>query len=94
MELVVALIAGVLGGNAAGAVLKPLNLGLLGNSLAGLVGGLIGGQVGGQLDPVDALNGQVSTGAASVIAVLALAAVGGFGLTILGGLLRQVAPRR
>ncbi len=94
MELVVALIAGVLGGNAAGAVFKPLNLGLFGNSLAGLAGGLIGGQIGGQLETVDALNGQDSTGAAGVIAVLALAAIGGFSLTLFGGLLRQLAPRR
>ena len=45
MNLIIQLIAGALGGNAAGAMLKTLNLGTAGNSIAGLVGGGLGGQI-------------------------------------------------
>ncbi len=93
MDLIVSLIAGVIGGNAAGAVLKPLNLGLLGNSLAGLVGGFAGWQVTLQMETVSALTMQSSSGAAGVMAVLLAAASGGFCLTLVGGLLRQFTTR-
>ena len=49
MNLIIQLIAGVAGGNAAGAALKNLNLGTLGNSLAGILGGGLGGQILGML---------------------------------------------
>ena len=49
MELIVQLIAGAVGGNVAGGLLKNFNLGMLGNSLAGIVGGGLGGQILGGL---------------------------------------------
>ena len=45
MELIISLIAGALGGNADGAVLKNFSLGTLGNSLVGVLGGGLGGQL-------------------------------------------------
>lgn len=45
MELIIQLIAGVLGGNAAGGAMKNLSLGPALNSIVGLVGGLGGGQL-------------------------------------------------
>ncbi|MDW3118229.1 MAG: hypothetical protein R8G60_10940 [Roseovarius pacificus] len=45
MELLISLIAGALGGNIAGGLLKNVNLGVLGNSIAGIVGGGLGGQL-------------------------------------------------
>lgn len=45
MELIIQLIAGLVGGNAAGAALKNLNLGPVLNSVIGLIGGLGGGQL-------------------------------------------------
>jgi hypothetical protein len=44
-----ALISGAAGGNIAGALLKKLSLGPVGNSIAGIVGGGIGGQLLGML---------------------------------------------
>jgi len=41
--LIIQLIAGALGGNAVGNVAKDVNLGTLGNSIAGALGGGIGG---------------------------------------------------
>lgn len=49
MELIIQLIAGALGGTAAGSALKNLSLGTLGNALAGVVGGGLGGQLLGML---------------------------------------------
>ena len=49
MELIISLIAGALGGNAVGAVAKNLNLGVLLNSVAGIVGGGLGSQIIGNI---------------------------------------------
>ncbi len=43
INLIIQLIAGALGGNAAGATMKNLDLGTLGNSIAGAIGGVGGG---------------------------------------------------
>ena len=45
LNLVIQLVAGAVGGNAAGAILKQFNLGPLGNSIAGIIGGGLGGQL-------------------------------------------------
>jgi uncharacterized membrane protein YeaQ/YmgE (transglycosylase-associated protein family) len=43
--IILQLISGGVGGNIAAALLKKLNLGPVGNSIAGIVGGLITGQI-------------------------------------------------
>jgi uncharacterized membrane protein YeaQ/YmgE (transglycosylase-associated protein family) len=45
MSLIVSLISGAVGGNAAGAVMKDKSLGPLGNSIAGILGGGLGGGI-------------------------------------------------
>jgi uncharacterized membrane protein YeaQ/YmgE (transglycosylase-associated protein family) len=45
LPLIIQLISGAAGGNVAGALMKNLSLGTLGNSIAGIVGGGIGGQL-------------------------------------------------
>ena len=45
IPLIIQLVSGVVGGNVLGAVVKNLNLGPVGNSIAGLLGGGIGGQL-------------------------------------------------
>lgn len=94
MELIVSLIAGAIGGNAAGGVLKPVNLGMFGNSLAGIAGGFAAGQLILQAQFASGLFQQTTTGAAGVMAVLVASACGGSCATLLGGLLRQVTARR
>jgi hypothetical protein len=42
-------VAGAVGGNAAGGILKNINLGPLGNTVTGAVGGGLGGQLLGAL---------------------------------------------
>lgn len=45
LNIVIQLISGAVGGNAAGSFLKNLSLGTVGNSVAGIVGGIGLGQV-------------------------------------------------
>jgi uncharacterized membrane protein YeaQ/YmgE (transglycosylase-associated protein family) len=49
MELIIQIIAGLVGGNGAGAALKNLSLGTAGNSVVGAVGGGLGGVLMGML---------------------------------------------
>jgi len=88
LGLIIQLISGVVGGNVAGAQLKEKSLGVLGNSLAGLVGGGLGGQI------LTALLGLGTAGASgldlgSIIAQIAGGGVGGGILMAIVGLLKQ-----
>ena len=49
MNMIIQIVAGLVGGNAAGAALKTLSLGTVGNSIVGAVGGLVSGFVAGKL---------------------------------------------
>ena len=72
MNLIIQFIAGVVGGNAVGAVSKDISLGPLGNTIAGAVGGVGGGQLLSALIPMMAgVGNNVDIGA------LASQAVGG-----------------
>jgi len=90
INLIIQLVAGVVGGNAAGAALKDYNLGGIGNTIAGALGGVGGGQLlqvaipaiaataGGNLD-VGAIIGQIVGGGA-----------GGAILTVIVGLVKSM----
>jgi uncharacterized membrane protein YeaQ/YmgE (transglycosylase-associated protein family) len=73
--LLVQLIAGALGGYAAGSVSKEMNLGTIGNSVAGALGAGVGGQtllavlgLSGTVQIVSALiTGGVSGGVATLL---------------------------
>jgi uncharacterized membrane protein YeaQ/YmgE (transglycosylase-associated protein family) len=89
MNLVIQLVAGAVGGNAAGALLKQFNLGPLGNSIAGIVGGGLGGQllnmlVGGGGAPVGGFD------IGSILTQIVGGGVGGGVLLVIVGLIRQV----
>ena len=51
VNLIIQLIVGVIGGNAACSTLKDYSLGGLGNTIAGAIGGVGGGQVASGTDP-------------------------------------------
>lgn len=95
--VLLALIAGAVGGNFAGGVVKPLNLGLLGNSLVGAIGGFM------SLIALEAIMGPISTGNDAVgrpgantsTVILVVFAAGCFGaiLTMIIGFLRNLMNR-
>ena len=51
INIIVQIVAGAIGGNGAGAALKDVNLGTLGNTIAGAIGGVAGGQLLSALIP-------------------------------------------
>lgn len=92
MNLIIQLITGAIGGNAAGAAAKSVSLGPVGNTIAGAVGGLGGGQLLAFLMPtltaatsgqdMNAMLGQIVAGGAGGVI---LTAIVGFIKNTMGG---------
>ena len=89
--LIVQLIAGAVGGNAAGAALKKLSLGTVGNSLAGILGGGLGGQLLAALGVGD--GGAGGTDVESLVSSIAGGGVGGAVLMAIIGLIRNMMKK-
>ena len=77
IALIISLISGAVGGNAAGAAMKEKSLGVAGNSLAGIVGGGLGGMILQMLG--FAQQGAASTSGMDIGAIIANIAGGGVG---------------
>jgi hypothetical protein len=89
INLIIQLVAGAVGGNAVGAGLKDLNLGPLGNTIAGALGGAGGGQILTALLPMLAgTAGNVDIGAALGQAVGG--GVAGAIVTVVVGLIKNM----
>jgi uncharacterized membrane protein YeaQ/YmgE (transglycosylase-associated protein family) len=86
MELIIQLIAGAVGGNAAGGIMKNLSLGTIGNTVAGLVGGGLGGQLLGMLGMGGAADAAAATSGMDISSIIQSVAGGGVG----GGVLLAV----
>ncbi|HMF64127.1 MAG TPA: hypothetical protein VK608_08580 [Edaphobacter sp.] len=78
MGLVTELVAGGVGGNIAGALLKRFDLGPIGNTVAGLIGGVGGGQLLSMLTAGGAAATAASTGGTDLSSILSN--VGGAGV--------------
>jgi hypothetical protein len=88
ISLIIQLLCGALGGNAAGSLLKKASLGPLGNSIVGILGGGLGGQIlgmlmGGAAAPAGGLD------VASIISSVLSGGVGGGVLMAIIGLIRS-----
>lgn len=84
LPLVIQLAGGVIGGNAAGGLLKKFSLGTIGNSIVGLLGGGLGGQLLGPLG-LGAASAATS-GSMDISSILTNIAGGGVG----GGVLMAI----
>jgi uncharacterized membrane protein YeaQ/YmgE (transglycosylase-associated protein family) len=93
VALIIQLLSGAVGGNIAGALLKKLNLGTLGNSIVGILGGGLGGQLLGILGAggTGAAAGALDIG--SIISSIAGGGVGGGVLMAIIGLIRQAMTK-
>jgi hypothetical protein len=76
-------VAGLVGGNAGGAVLKNSNLGGLGNTIAGALGGVGGGAF------LPGLLGMVGDAGPSMIGNLVGGGLGGIVLQVIAGLVKN-----
>ena len=81
MEIIISIIAGLLGGGGIGGALKKLSMGKMGNLLSGGLGGLLGGL--GNMPGLGGILGNL-TGDASGNAAVAGAAGGGILTMIIG----------
>ena len=89
-SLIIQLISGALGGNAAGALMKKLSLGTVLNSILGIVGGGLGGQLLNLLG-VGTAGGGLDLG--GIITSIAGGGVGGGVLLIIIGLIKKALSK-
>jgi uncharacterized membrane protein YeaQ/YmgE (transglycosylase-associated protein family) len=82
--LIINLISGALGGNAAGALMKDKSLGTLWNSISGIVGGGLGGVILNAVVP--SLAGAAQGGGLDIGSIIGQIAGGGVG----GGVLMVI----
>ena len=88
INLIIQLIAGAVGGNAAGATMKNLDLGALGNTIAGAVGGAGGGTLLTALLPIlQGVAGSVDIG--QLVGQAVGGGVSGVILTAIVGLIKN-----
>jgi len=89
--LLVQLISGAIGGNAAGAVLKKSSLGTIGNSIAGIIGGGLGGKLLAALGAGGVAAGAAAPGMSleAIVSDVAGGGVGGAVLIAIIGVIRN-----
>jgi uncharacterized membrane protein YeaQ/YmgE (transglycosylase-associated protein family) len=92
IALIIQLICGALGGNITGKLVKNIDLGTLGNSIAGIVGGGLGGQI---LNALGMFRGAQdgSLDLASIIGNIASGGVGGGVLMAIIGLIKSLMAK-
>ena len=86
LPLIVQLVSGAAGGNAAGAMMKKFSLGTAGNSIAGILGGGIGGQLLGMLGMASGAGGMDMAG---IVGSLASGGVGGGAVMAIIGMIKS-----
>lgn len=90
-QLIISLISGAAGGNIVGKLLKNLDLGPLGNSIAGILGGGLGSQILGSMGAADAAAGGMDIG--SIISSVASGGVGGGVLMAVVGIIKKAMAK-
>ena len=91
LPLVIQLLTGAAGGNVVGKLAKNLDLGTLGNSVAGIIGGGLGGQLLGMLGVEAGPSGSLDV--ASLFGSVASGGVGGGALMAIIGLIKSVLAK-
>ncbi|MGB3280168.1 MAG: hypothetical protein WBA92_13330 [Pseudorhodobacter sp.] len=91
MELIISLIAGALGGNVAGGLLKNLSQGPLLKSILGVLGGGLGGQILGMLGAGGMAGGGMDI--AGIVGAIASGGVGGGALMAVVGVIRKMIAK-
>ena len=87
INIIIQLIAGAVGGNAAGAGLKNYDLGTLGNTIAGALGGVGGGQILTALLPM--LAGAADKDIGAIVGQAVGGGVAGAIVTFVVGLIKN-----
>ena len=93
LPIIIQLVAGAIGGNAAGKAMPDKSLGTLGNTIAGVIGGVGGGQLlnillGGGALPADAAAAAGGLDIGAIIQDVAGGGIGGAVLMIVAGIIK------
>ena len=91
LPLIIQLLTGAAGGNLTGKLFKNLDLGTLGNSVAGILGGGLGGQLLGMAGIAAAPDGSLDI--TSILGSVASGGVGGGVLMAIVGLIKSVMAK-
>ena len=94
LNLIISLVSGALGGNAAGAVMKEKSLGTVGNSVAGILGGGLGGAILQALGIGNQAAAGGGTDLGSIVAAIASGGVGGGILMTIVSWAKSLAGKR
>ena len=89
VSLIISLISGAAGGNIVGALVKKISLGILGNSIAGILGGGIGSQILGGL-----LGGGGSAAGGGILGNVLSSGIGGGVLMVIIGIIKNMLMKR
>lgn len=92
MGIIVSLVSGIAGGNAAGLAMPEKGLGFLGNSITGLLGGGAGGLILNALNLFGHNNGDMDV--SGIFANIGSAGAGGAILTIVVSLLKHAFQKK
>jgi uncharacterized membrane protein YeaQ/YmgE (transglycosylase-associated protein family) len=92
-SLIIQLVVGAIGGNAASKVMPDKSLGTLGNTIAGVVGGGLGGQIlnsvlGGGMAPAAGAVASSGMDIGSIIQQVAGGGIGGAVMMVIAGLVK------
>lgn len=90
VNLIIQLVSGAVGGNISGSLFKNINLGTLGNSIAGIVGGILVGQV----LPALGIGNASATDVTSILTSILGGGVGGGALmAIIGAVTKSIGKK-
>ncbi len=89
LHIIIQLVSGAIGGNGAGALMKKLSLGTIGNSIVGILGGGLGGQLLGLLGMAPAAAIGSGLDLSNIIASVLSGGVGGGALLAIVGAIKR-----
>jgi len=91
LPIIIQLVSGAVGGNVAGALLKKLSLGTIGNSIVGILGGGLGGYL---LSLLGVATGTGGMDVAGIIGSIAGGGVGGGALMAIVGVIKSAMSKK
>jgi hypothetical protein len=93
IPLLIQLVSGAAGGNIAGALLKNISLGTLGNSIAGIIGGGLGAKLLGILGILAAAKSGGTMDIGSILGNVLGGGAGGGALMAIVGVIRSMMAK-
>lgn len=92
-QLIISLLSGAAGGNIVAKILKNLDLGPVGNSIAGILGGGLGSQILASLGSADAAAAAGGLDIGSILSSVASGGVGGGVLMAIVGIIKSAMAK-